>query len=228
MLTDYHNHCLPRMDDGARDVETTIRIVNELERQGVGRIVATPHFINHEESVESFLERRERAFGELLENCTLLPMMLGAEVRLERGISETEGLTELAVGDSGYVLLELPYMPFRSWMIEEIYNVAYSNRLKPVIAHLDRYLAWYGNDEIGEVLAIDDAIIQINNEALIKRKSMKFALGLIRDGYPVVFGSDTHDMDEYAPNADVMLKVLRSKLSKREYEAVMELNESLL
>lgn len=58
MLTDYHCHILPKMDDGSESVEMSIKMLEMMKLQGVDRIIATPHFYAHRErSVERFLER---------------------------------------------------------------------------------------------------------------------------------------------------------------------------
>ena len=46
MLTDYHCHILPKMDDGSESVEMSIKMLEMMKLQGVDRIIATPHFDN--------------------------------------------------------------------------------------------------------------------------------------------------------------------------------------
>ena len=43
-MTDLHTHILPGMDDGARDVETSLELLRMEREQGVDRVVFTPHF----------------------------------------------------------------------------------------------------------------------------------------------------------------------------------------
>ncbi|HOR22980.1 MAG TPA: capsular polysaccharide biosynthesis protein, partial [Ruminococcus sp.] len=63
MLTDLHCHILPGIDDGAKDREMSLAMLDMMKEQGVGRAVATPHFYAHrEKSVEAFLEKRRAAF----------------------------------------------------------------------------------------------------------------------------------------------------------------------
>ena len=44
-MIDLHSHILPGIDDGARTLDESIDIVQELVNQGVTGIVATPHYI---------------------------------------------------------------------------------------------------------------------------------------------------------------------------------------
>ena len=67
-----------------------------------------------------------------------------------------------------YILLELPFVPFKNWMTEEIDNIAYRFSLTPVLAHLDRY-DWYSRDEVEELLERDDTVYQFNCSAFAER-----------------------------------------------------------
>ena len=43
-LTDTHCHILPGLDDGSLNMEETLQVLREAERQNVGRMIVTPHF----------------------------------------------------------------------------------------------------------------------------------------------------------------------------------------
>ena len=91
-IIDMHCHILPGVDDGARDVETSLAMLEASRAQGVQYMVATPHFYATRDRVDTFLDRRREAWE------TLKPRMgadfpgivLGAEVAFFRGISRAE------------------------------------------------------------------------------------------------------------------------------------------
>ena len=43
-MIDLHTHILPDIDDGARDVETSLALIKAEKEQGVKEIVFTPHY----------------------------------------------------------------------------------------------------------------------------------------------------------------------------------------
>ena len=45
-FTDVHNHILPGIDDGAKTVEESIDLINELNNLGFKEFIATPHTMN--------------------------------------------------------------------------------------------------------------------------------------------------------------------------------------
>ena len=42
IITDMHCHVLPGVDDGPKTMEDSLRVLAEVERQGVGRMIVTP------------------------------------------------------------------------------------------------------------------------------------------------------------------------------------------
>lgn len=207
MFIDYHSHILPQMDDGSRSVEESVEMINTLQEQGVERFVATPHFYAHkEESVSSFLKKRENSFNKLSgKNLPLEKIHLGAEVYIESGISEYQDIEKLAISGTSLILLEPPYSGYIKNLSDEVENIAYSFKLKPVIAHLHRYIGLYKKSEIEEILNLD-AIFQINNEAFTNLAERNFVKNLIKNDYPVIFGSDCHNMMLRFPNFDIIAK----------------------
>lgn len=174
-LTDSHCHFLPGVDDGAAEEEESLGILRLLREQGVERVTATPHYVNHRDTVPAFLERRAEAMERLKaaaqeRGVSLPPIALSAEVRLEKGLAEVEGLDALRYEGTRYILLELPFVPFKNWMTEEIDNIAYRFSLTPVLAHLDRY-DWYSRDEVEELLERDDTVFQFNCSAFAEKKA---------------------------------------------------------
>jgi len=219
MLTDYHCHILPGIDDGSRNTEMSLEMIRMLRKQGVERIVATPHFYAHrEKSVARYLEKRQMAFEKLVAaDPSCGEILLGAEVAIEHDISQLEEIEKLRMGNSNYILLELPYGPFSPWLLEEIQAVAIETGYTPVIAHINRYLDYYNKRELEAVLQLR-AVFQFNNEAFTTWGQRRFVKSLIKEGYPYIFGSDAHNISSRRPDWDVLqakasVDVLRSAMS---------------
>ena len=58
-VIDFHSHVLPGIDDGSRNIETSIEMLRLSRNAGVDRMIATPHFYADEDRIEHFLEKRE-------------------------------------------------------------------------------------------------------------------------------------------------------------------------
>ncbi len=214
MLTDYHCHILPFMDDGAADVETALEMIEIMKEQGVERIIATPHFYAHEErSLTEYLLRREDALDSVWDTAAIPNIVLGAEVAIEHGISKIQGIEQLAIENSDMILLELPYRDYEDWMSEEINAVSSELGLKVILAHVHRYLQYYSPENIEKLLKID-AIFQFNNDVFLVPEEEEFLERLLKSGRKVVFGSDAHNTESRRPNWDMLTEKCDSELLK--------------
>ena len=206
MRTEYHCHILPGIDDGAKDVEMSLAMIEMMKEQGVERIVATSHFYAHrEKSVAEFMKKRQAAFEKIKDKSPIKNVYLGAEVAIEHGISELKDIEKLAIEGTRLILLELPYRAYSKWMSEEIYNIGAEFKLKVMLAHVHRYLEYYSKDELEGILSTK-SVMQINNEAFSSWKEKKLVKRVIADEKRFAFGSDAHNLNDRKPNWDLLQK----------------------
>lgn len=210
MLTDYHCHVLPGIDDGAENPEISGKMLDMMKMQGVGRVILTPHFYPHwERSVKDFLEKRANAFAKISHR-TEFEFHLGAEIAIERGISEISGIEQLAVGGTNLMLLELPFSGYGRWVLDEIHNLKCAGFV-PVLAHVHRYIGGYSKLQLDEILNTD-AIFQVNTEVFASFRERRFVKKLIRSNARVVFGSDAHDLADRKPDFEVLKRKVKAKI----------------
>ena len=67
MKIDFHSHILPKIDDGSRSVEESVKLLDLMAQDGVSVVAATPHFYCSKTSIHRFLDRRAEAY-DILEN----------------------------------------------------------------------------------------------------------------------------------------------------------------
>ncbi len=212
MLTDYHCHVLPGIDDGSANPDMSLKMLEVMRSHGVERVIFTPHFYAHrEKSVDNFLKHRTAAFNSISEKLPVKNVFFGAEVAIEKGISELDGIEKLAIEGTRLILLELPYTDYASWMSDEIYNIAYDTGYTPIIAHVHRYTDWYNKSQMSEILDTQ-AIFQVNAEAFGSFGSRRYVNGLIKNGLRPVFGSDSHNLDSRKPNFDLLKKKVSEEI----------------
>lgn len=215
MLTDYHCHVLPGIDDGARDKAMSLAMLGLLQQQGVERVIATPHFYAHREaSVAAFLEKRQAAYDSIAEESPVSEIHLGAEVAIEHDISRMQGIEKLAMQGTDLILLELPYRGYEAWMSREIYNIAAGYGLTVILAHVHRYCGMYSKADLQGILETD-AYFQINHDAFSSFAQRSLVKTLLREDYPVVFGSDCHNLADRKPDWDLARKGSRAEAVKR-------------
>jgi len=219
MLIDFHAHILPGADHGGDSPETAAIQLAKAAGAGVGKIVATPHFYMQRHTVESFLLRRDISF-EKLETVLdgSLSVVKAAEVTLAYDLCALPGLEKLCIGNTNYILLEMPGHNWTYWVIDALYKITSQRGLRPIIAHVDRY----------DPALLDDLIdlgvlFQVNASALSMLFKRGLYLKMIRNGSIHVLGSDVHGPGEEYDDFAKAVKLLKGKADDltRNAEAIL-------
>lgn len=212
-VCDMHCHILPAMDDGSKDPATSLDMLRIAAKQGVSKILATPHYYPVE-SVRDFLERRDKAARELKQamnaaNEPLPRVYLGAEVAYRPGIGYEEDLRSLCIGTSEFMLLELPFAPWGAEVLRDVCNMSCAKGITPVLAHLERYMHIRKNRKLLTELLRQGALVQLNAEAVLQRQTRRTALKMLKSGMVHLLGSDCHNMTSRPPNLGSAVQQLR-------------------
>lgn len=186
---DYHAHILPGCDHGSDGLETSLKQIAMAKAIGIETICATPHFYPHEETIESFLERRGKTYRQLAENLPAdSPQILpGAEVLICGGMEKMENLPCLCRGGSRELLLEMPFYKWPESLWETLFLLHERTDITLVMAHADRY-----PPEDIQVLIEEGIPLQLNAECLQKPLRRRRYLEWIKNGYVRYLGSDIH------------------------------------
>lgn len=137
-MIDIHTHILPGIDDGAEDLEESVKICDLAANLGYQEMIATPHqrhptWWNTEKvKLEVQLGRLQKKIGDRLR------LHLGAEIRVGKGFMkdletiESSGLLSLA--GSNYLLLEFERRNLTVDPVDIVQQVR-SAGWRPIVAH---------------------------------------------------------------------------------------------
>ncbi len=217
-LADIHSHILPEIDDGAKDVATSLELLKMYKEQGVTDIFATPHFIPMRISLEEFLELREKSYKLLIENISdsdsdMPNIHLGGEVFYFSGIGKSESLKELKLGDTDYILIELPIAPIDDGIIKDLTDIKCNLKLTPVIAHIERIYGVKGFKKLLNLIEVGAVKAQVNATELVRGRLAKKAIKLIKKGYISFIATDTHSVHGRPPRMEEALDFLQYKFN---------------
>ena len=205
-MIDFHSHVLPGIDDGAKDVETSVAMLEESKRQGVTTIVCTPHYYGRKHSPEWFKERRNAAYERLKPHIPDgIELLLGAEVFFpDDSVLSNEQLAQLCIEGTRYVMLEFPFFPkYSERLFERIESFIAETDCIPLIAHVDRYPAMLKKPAILKRLTDMGCLLQLNVEALEAKGVKGFALAALKKGLIHAIGTDMHNMENRRPKMKV-------------------------
>lgn len=240
-MTDLHTHILPGMDDGARSPADSLELLQAQTAQGVDSVVLTPHFYRNREDSECFLKRRKASWNRLQEVMAekekearvedreiVFPKLLpGAEIAWVPKLAENVELEKMRLGNSKYFLLELPMHPWQSNMIDQIYETVGACGLTPVLAHLERYVAFQKKEYIQELCNMG-VPIQIGTENLFSVFGRGKFLKLLEESDRYMLASDCHNMTTRMPNLGDAEEVLRQRLGAAKAKEILSRPQRLL
>ncbi len=219
---DMHSHILPGVDDGAKNVEDSLVLIDRLKKAGVTDICLTPHYYTHKESMYDFVERRDKAFDILREKTgDSINLHLGAEVFVTDYLFTTPyDLSKVCYNGTKYMLTEFGYSStFQGDTLKHINTLMNNHGIIPVLTHVERYPYLLKHPSALEELIYMGVLIQSNacsfSEFSLKRKLTK----LLSNGYIHVIGSDVHSLTRNSPDA---FAALEEHLKKKGIEDVIE------
>lgn len=198
-MIDVHSHVLPGIDDGSKNVEESLAMLRASAQQGIGCVVATPHFYPMENSPERFLERR-KATAERLRAAWqpgLPKLLLGAEVYYFTGISQSEDIDGLCLGGT-LLLLEMPFCPWTDRMVAEAIALHEQRGLNVVLAHIERYFQWQPK-WLWEELLDRGLLMQCNASFFLNWRTKRKARKMLAEGKIHLLGSDAHNTSSRPP-----------------------------
>lgn len=211
-MIDFHTHILPQMDDGAQNRDESLALLALLKKQGITRVVLTPHFYPQMEKLPDFLRRRDISFRSIA-GCDM-DLILGSETYLSEPLLSLDSIEELCIGKSGFLLLELPYgSKWSLGVYRQIDHLIAKFNICPIIAHAERYEAVKEHKEqIFQKLVDLGCMLQFNTDSVIDRKSRSETLKLMKEGWVDLIGSDCHNIASRAPQFDLFKEILEKKL----------------
>lgn len=231
-MIDFHTHILPGIDDGSHNIEESLEMIRQEMSQSVDTIFLTPHFYAQEQYPDQFLKRRDQAM-ERLQNAiprgeTVPTFVLGAEVMYYPGMSKWEQLPQLALGETGYILVEMPGNRVTGGVLRELEEIYTQRNLIPILAHVERYFQPLRIRELMDELAELPVLLQINGSYLIDRHTRKHATSLLKQGRVQLIGSDCHSCDWRKPCMDQVLKILNTFLDDKTLHNLSTVGQTVL
>lgn len=200
-MYDIHNHVLPQVDDGAKGMRESIRMLESAIRQGITHVICTPHANDHSNSHANdlFNDRLAALNAEVAKLELPIEIGLGAEVmfgmNMQKVLAQPFGTLN---GKGKYSLIEFP----RQTPFEIIHNVVKAVGkwgYIPVIAHHERYPLAFRNVEQLVKLRTDGAILTMDAGSLTGQFGLpmkRHSRDLLATGQIEILTSDAHDDDK--------------------------------
>lgn len=198
-LIDIHQHLIYQMDDGPQTWEDTEEMLQAAEKQGIGRIIATPH---------AFPGRVHFDYDGYLDKVNAINRFAkqkGWKVRLFPGAEifytsyalqklDAEDIPTLAM--SPYVLVEF-YPEVRASELLHAMREMANGGYRPILAHVERYICLQDKPELLQELRYLDVMIQMNARTVLQSRGVfggkRYIRKLLKDGVVDFVATDAHN-----------------------------------
>jgi len=196
LKTDIHSHFIPGIDDGSPNMETTINLIQEMQKLGFCKVITSPHVMSdfYKNSSETILEGLENVRTELRVRNINMEVDAVAEYYIDYNFEQKIGKERFLTFGHNYLLVELSFLEAPKNLSDIIFKLQLEG-YKVVLAHPERYLYLQMKDY--EELVNRGVLLQINLLSLLGYYSSQVkdkVEGLILRNIVSFLGSDCHNM----------------------------------
>lgn len=214
LLTDFHSHLIPGIDDGVKTPEESFQVIEKLVALGYTKVITTPHIMTdyYGNTAESISAAYHSFLPQLKEKGYPITFEFAAEYYFDEIVYRlVENKEKLLTFGDRYLLFETNVIS-EPLMIKEFIFSLTSQNYKPILAHPERYMFM----DINKAQDFRDrgVLLQLNLLSLIGFYGpaiQKLASKMIDAGLVDALGSDCHN----SFHADLLPKVQNSKLYRK-------------
>lgn len=223
---DLHNHILHEVDDGAKNIEVSKKMLIECKKQNINSVYLTPH-INSSVTRSSRKEQIEK-FELLKKICHEIKIKayLGAEIYISYRLPEIN-FSNYTMGKSNILLVE--FSPYNDTPIfDHVFNLQKMG-YKIIIAHVERY-SYLSIEDIFEIKKLGiflqvncDSVLNIGNKSYSKK-----CIALLKNDLIDFVASDAHGIKSRPINMNNAYKRITKVFSREKAEKLFFHNQEKL
>lgn len=214
---DIHSHLLPGIDDGAKTISDTERLIKSLEKIGVTQFITTPHISHYiwNNSPQAIQDNHNETSIRLTESNITQPFRVAAEYFMDDWFEKHFKDEKLLTLKDNYVLVEMSYMNAPVQLYKILFDLQVAGYI-PVLAHPERYLFYHKNITEYDKLKKAGCLFQLNLLAVVGyygEEVTKIAEHLLKKGMYNFVGTDVHH-DNHINAFEQKLKISTTEILK--------------
>jgi protein-tyrosine phosphatase len=208
-FVDIHSHLLPGIDDGAKDLNASIDLIEKMSSYGIKSFITTPHILGdvYPNTPEIIKSKLQTVKNELLKrNITDIAIDAAAEYMMDEQFSEMiEKDEKLLTLKDNHVLVEMSYFNAPINLYEVLFQLQLKG-YKPVLAHPERYNYYHTDFKSYHKLKQAGCLFQLNLLSLTDyygKGVQKTAEKILKENLYDFVGTDTH----HQRHLEMLLKI---------------------
>ena len=196
---DIHNHILPGIDDGAKNVEESIELIKGFREFGVNKFICTPHIMhnyydNTPKSIKKSFKKLKKELNK--RNMDDVRIAHAAEHMIDENFEHLLDNNGVLPLNSNHILVEMSYLQPSINFDISIKKIT-KNQFFPVFAHPERYMYLHDNLSTYHKFKEQGILFQLNMLSLSGYYGgdiQKVALKLLDNSMYDFIGSDVHNL----------------------------------
>ncbi len=233
-IIDIHTHVLPGIDDGSRNWEMSLHMLEIAEQEGITTVVATPHHMPGKGYTppEQILHLTEELQRRAQQQGLQLQILPGNELFYREDLLDLlESGSVMGMNGTTYVLVEFDVMVERPYVRNAMRNIL-GLGYTPILAHVERYPALFGKElETIHILRKLGVLIQVNAASIagdVGKDVQKLTKKLLRQHLVDLVGTDAHSDGRRSPRMKECIKTLQKWCEPAYVEALLWRNADRL
>ncbi len=230
-MIDLHCHILPGLDDGAKTLDHAVEMGRYAWKDGITKIVATPHVFRENISQADFAsirQKREELSQALGENKIPLELFAGAEVHISHNLIDEikKNRQELVINQGSYMFVEFP-QDHVFFGVKELFFDLMSEGTIPIIAHPERNTVFMQKPSLLYELIQMGALVQSNSGSFIGRYGRgaeENAFRFLEYRFTHFIASDGHGVRSIPPKLSEAVKTISPKIGEEYANALVQDN----
>lgn len=199
LKTDMHSHLLPGIDDGSKDIETSLDLIRGMKELGYQKLITTPHIIwdMYRNTPDIINTRLEELRAAVKKEEIDIELHAAAEYFLDEHVEELLNTRQPLLTISGNKVLTEFSMAFPSLNTKDILFDMQMQGYQPIIAHPERYIYLQQNKSFYQELKDIGCMFQLNILALsghYGRSVKELAEFLLNNQFYDLVGTDLHNI----------------------------------
>jgi len=196
-FVDIHSHLLPGIDDGAKDMDTSIALLLKMASFGIKNFITTPHVLGSVYPNSSkVIKQKLAAVKKELEKREIkdISIQAAAEYMLDGEFSALLDQKDILVLKDNYILVEMSYFSAPINLYELLFKIQLKG-YKPVLAHPERYNFYHTDFKSYYKLKQAGCLFQLNLLSLTDQYGkgvQKTSEKLLKENLYDFVGTDTH------------------------------------
>lgn len=199
-FVDIHSHLLPGIDDGAKNMDETIALLQKMSSYGIKHFITTPHVLgnvypNTPKIIQQQLQLVQDEF--LKRNLTDFSIQAAAEYMIDERFMDILEKDPLLTLKDNFVLVEMSYYSPPLQLYDALFQMQLKG-YKPILAHPERYFSYHHDFRSYYKLKTAGCLFQLNLLSLTEHYGkyvQNIAKKLLRENLYDFVGSDTHHVN---------------------------------